>query len=233
MPANQVLEHPDEACQTSRAPFEGVVITHVVAQRQIRMNRNVHETTEILQLQHTDQVVDVPVVLVVQVPRVQVVAKTIEIPQSLFGEKIAAIPEARTVQGTQTSKSFTVAGKFHREILMRGVAPNIEAGSFIDDLGSVGSKRLNHQDCDVLFHASMKRITQQPDSSQQQQQGNQPQAARKSTRQERKKEGRERGQSEEEEKGREEREMVRKGERGKEEEEGTLRKKSASRLRRT
>ena len=52
---------------------------------------------------------------------------------------------------------------------MRGVAPNIEADSFIDDLSSVGSKGFNHQDCEVLFHASMKRITQQLDSSQQRQ----------------------------------------------------------------
>ena len=64
------------------------------------------------------------------------------------------------VQGTQTSESF-------REVLMRGVAPNIEDDSFIDDLSSFGSKGLNHQDCEVLFHAgmkrTMKRITQQPD----------------------------------------------------------------------
>ena len=33
------------------------------------MNRNVHKTVEIPQLQHTDQVVDVPVVVVAQVPQ--------------------------------------------------------------------------------------------------------------------------------------------------------------------
>ena len=45
------------------------------------MNRNVRETKEIPKLQHTDQVVDVPFVLDVQVPQVQVVAKTVEISQ--------------------------------------------------------------------------------------------------------------------------------------------------------
>ena len=64
----------------------------------------------------------------------------------------------------------------------------------MDDLTSVGSKGLN-QDCEVLFHAgmkrTMKRIGQQPVGSQQQQQDNQPQTARQSTQQEREKERRE------------------------------------------
>ena len=99
---------------------------------------------------------------------------------------------------------------------VRGVAPNTEADSFIDYLSRVGSKGLNHQDCEVLFHAGMQRITQQRESSQQQQQpDNQPQAARQSTRQEREKE---RGEREKERKGEGERgRTVRKGERGKEE----------------
>ena len=123
----------------------------------------------------------------------RVVAETAEIQQLPLGEKIVAIPEVRTVQGTQTSESFTVAGKFHREFLMRGVAPNMEADSFIDDLSSVGSKVLNHQDCEVLSHAGMKRTIQQLDGSHQQQQDNQPQAARQSTRQERERKKGEKG----------------------------------------
>ena len=92
----------------------------------------VQKTTEISQLQYTDDVVDVPVVLVVQVLDEQVVTKTAEIAQWPFVKKIGVIPETaeipqlpsdvqvRTVQGTHTSESFIVAGKFHREILMRG-----------------------------------------------------------------------------------------------------------------
>ena len=95
---------------------------------------------------------------------------------------------------------------------VRGVAPNTEADSFINYLSRVGSKGLNHQDCEVLFHAGMQRITQQRDSSQHQQQpDNQPQAARQSTRQERERKGR-KGEGKKR-RGR----TVRKCERGKEE----------------
>ena len=178
------------------------VVEKTVEGPQLQIVEKTAKTTEIPQLQHTDRAVNVPVALVVQAPLVQVVTQTVEIPHSLFGEKIVAIPEVRTVLGTQTSESFTVAGKFHREIIMRGVAPNMEADSFIDDLSSVGSKGLNHQDCEVLFHASMKRtmkrIAQQPVGSQQQQKDNEPQAERQSTRQEGEKE---RGERKKERKG--------------------------------
>ena len=158
----EVLENPDEACEGTISQFiDKADNTPVVAQRQIRMNRNVHKTVEIHQLQHTDQVVDVPVVVVaevpqvhvvmktvetpqlpsvVQAPRVQVVAQTAEIPRLRLSEKIVTIPDVRTVQGTQTSERFTVVVKFHHEILMRGVAANVEADSFIDDLSSAAGK---------------------------------------------------------------------------------------------
>ena len=94
-----------------------VVDIPVAVQRQIRMNRKVHKIVEI------SQVVDVPVVLVVQVPRVQVGAETAEIPQLqsdaqvpqvhvgvetveirqlLFVEKTVMIPEIQTVHCPQT-----------------------------------------------------------------------------------------------------------------------------------
>ena len=44
---------------------------------------NTEKTTEIPKLHFSDQVVDVPVLSVVQVPHVLVVEKTAEIPQSL------------------------------------------------------------------------------------------------------------------------------------------------------
>ena len=78
--------------------------------RQVHVNRNVQKTMEIHQLQCTDDVVDVPIVLVMQSPLVHVVAETAVIPQLPLGEKIVAIPKVRTVQGTQTSESFTGAG---------------------------------------------------------------------------------------------------------------------------
>ena len=81
-----------------------------VAQRQVHVNWNVQKTKEISQLRYTGyQVVDVPYVLVVQVPQEQVVARTVEFPRSLLGEKIVAIPEVRTIQGTRTSESFRIS----------------------------------------------------------------------------------------------------------------------------
>ena len=69
---SRIVEKIDEVCKTTRAAFEGtisqfivnVVDISVVAQRRIHMNPNVHETIEIPQLQHIDQVIDVPAVLV-------------------------------------------------------------------------------------------------------------------------------------------------------------------------
>ena len=53
----------------------------VVAQRQAHMNQMVQKAIEISQLQHTDQVVDVSVVVVTQVSQVHVVMKTVETPR--------------------------------------------------------------------------------------------------------------------------------------------------------
>ena len=144
------------------------------------MNRKVHETIEVPQLQSPDKVTDVPVVLVAQVPQVQVMAKTVEIAQLPFAEKIVMIPEIQTVQGPQTSESLntakhsckvacdtcakdnmviaageiTVAVKFHRETVVRGVVPNIGIDPFIDDLSDTDSKGLIYKDCEVLFHVN-------------------------------------------------------------------------------
>ena len=79
--------------------IDKAVDIHVVAQRQIHMNRKVHETIKVHQLQQTNQVVDVPVGLVAQVSNVRVMAKTDEIPQSLFVERTVMIPEIQTAQG--------------------------------------------------------------------------------------------------------------------------------------
>ena len=162
---NQVTRHVEtpllqivkKTCEVPELQFiNKAVNTHVVAQRQIRMNRKVHKTIEVPQLQHTDQVVDVPVVMVAQVPHMRVVTETVEIPQSLFVEKTVMIPEIQTVQGPRTSESLsgeiTVAGKMDHEIVVRGVAQDIQMDSFIDDLGSIVSKGLSHHDCGRPFH---------------------------------------------------------------------------------
>ena len=67
--------------------FTDKVDIPVVTQRQIHMNSDVQKTIEIPQLQHTDDVVDVLVVLVVQAALVQVMAKIIQISKFLFIRK--------------------------------------------------------------------------------------------------------------------------------------------------
>ena len=82
----------------------------VVAPRQILpMTQTVQKTTEIPQLQFSDQVVDVPVAFVVLVPQMQVVPETVEISQLDVVEKSAETPEIQTIHGTQTSESLSTA----------------------------------------------------------------------------------------------------------------------------
>ena len=66
----------------------------VVAQRQIS-TETVQKAIETQQLQCIDDVIDVPVVLVTQVPQVQVVTRTVEISHLQTAEKIVDDPDAR------------------------------------------------------------------------------------------------------------------------------------------
>ena len=67
----------------------------VVAQRQIRMNPDVQKTIEISQLQYCDEVIDVPVVSAMQVPRA--VKKTAETPQL----QVVNVPVVLIAQASQ------------------------------------------------------------------------------------------------------------------------------------
>ena len=87
-------EHAYSACRPTVAVHRQVVDILVVALRQI------------FQLQCTDDVVDVPAVLVVLDPRVQAVEKTVDIPHLQIVNKVVEIPEIQMVQGTQTPESF-------------------------------------------------------------------------------------------------------------------------------
>ena len=78
------------------------------------MNPDVQKTKEIPQLQHIDDVVDVPVQLVARVPRVEAVEEAVEIPQLQAVKKIGVIPETfetseLQLEGTQTSESLNTA----------------------------------------------------------------------------------------------------------------------------
>ena len=154
-----------------------------------------HETVVrgvIPQLRQTDQVIDVPVVLVMQVPWVRVVAETAEIPQLLFVKKIGVIPESLSD--------------------VRGVVQNSGIDSFIDDLSSVGSQGSNRQDCQVLSHVGKQSGSIQ---QQQHQDSNQQQPTTQVTQENRGERGKERkGEGGKEEEGTEaeeaEREQVKK-----------------------
>ena len=177
--------------------FTDKVDIPVVTQRQIRMNPDVQKTIEISQLQHTDDVVDVPVQLFAHVPRVEVVEEAVENPQVQAVKKIGVIPETfetseLQLEGTQTSESLNTA--FLRRVTQAeiGILSTSECGR----------------------SANMQRGTQQRDSSQAVASNNCKQHNKRERKKKRKGEG-ERGQVEKG-KGQEERER---GERGKREEE--------------
>ena len=73
------------------------------------MTQTVQKTTEILQLQFPDHLIDVPLAFVVLVPQMQVVSETVEISQWDVVEKSAETPEIQTIHGTQTSESLSTA----------------------------------------------------------------------------------------------------------------------------
>ena len=73
------------------------------------MTQTVQKTTEILQLQFPDHLIDVPLAFVVLVPQMQVVPETVEISQLDVVEKSAETPEIQTIHDTQTSESLSTA----------------------------------------------------------------------------------------------------------------------------
>ena len=100
----------------------------VVSVVQVPRVSAVKKTAETPQL----QVVDVPVVLVMQAPLVQVMAKTVQIPKLPFIEKIAVIPEIRTVPGTRTSESAN-ADSDHQAFMKGLITDFTEMEQFVFD----------------------------------------------------------------------------------------------------
>ena len=77
----------------------------VIMQRQVAAVQVVPCTVELPQTLLLDSVEDIPVV---QVPRVQVVEKTVEIPQLQTVKKITETPQTQTIKGTQASESLGI-----------------------------------------------------------------------------------------------------------------------------
>ena len=130
----------------------------VVAQRQICVNQEVQKTIGDFQLQYADQVVDVPVVSVVQVSDAVTDACLTCDAKCKVACETCVKDNTFTVTG-----EITVAGKTNHETIVRGIVPNIGFESLIDDLSSVDNKRLNYQDCEVLFRVN-KQSTNIADS---------------------------------------------------------------------
>ena len=79
------------------------------------------------QMQCFDKVIDVPVVQVVQVPRVQSVEKSVGMPQWQTVEKIVVFSAIQTVLSTQTSESFGHA--LVRQAAQATITEVLEVGS--------------------------------------------------------------------------------------------------------
>ena len=99
------------------------------------MTQTVQKTTEILQLQFPDHLIDVPLAFVVLVPQMQVVPETVEISQLDVVEKSAETPEIQTIHGTQTSESLSTAPV--RQMAQSEVVEAIEIGVKTIDLECV------------------------------------------------------------------------------------------------
>ena len=112
--AADIFEVPVIQTQETTQQVVNTHVQHVVDTVEAEMPKIIKEM-----INQITKRVDVPVVLVAQVPRVPV-----EIPQSLFVEKTVMIPEIQTVQGPRTSESLsgeiTVAGKIDHETVVRG-----------------------------------------------------------------------------------------------------------------
>ena len=110
---SEVFQNSDEASEMARVAFEDATTAPVIdipaVTQQTPIAQTVQKTIEIPQLHCLDNVIDVPVVEVVQVPQVQVMETTVEIPQLHVVEKIVEIFQFQTVQSSQTFESLGTA----------------------------------------------------------------------------------------------------------------------------
>ena len=174
-------------------PFINKVVDNpFVAQRQISMVRIIQKTTETPQSQCIGEMIDVPVVSVVQVPRVcavkktaeipqlqvvdvpvvlvvqaplvqvRVVKETVEDPQFQIVEKSAEAPQTQTIQATRTSESLGIECDEGHELMLQGNDSVSAAEDVEDDANEVSEK---FQDCMVRSSASGSTRQQQATSN--------------------------------------------------------------------
>ena len=102
---SEVFQNSDEASEMARIAFEDAITAPAIdipaVTQQTPIAQIVQTTIEIPQLHCISNVIDIPVVEVVQVPQAHVAEKTVEIPQLDVVEKIVETPEIQTGHGTQ------------------------------------------------------------------------------------------------------------------------------------
>ena len=108
---SEVFQNSDEASQMARVAFEdattNLVIDIPAVTQQIASDQIVQKTIEIPQLRCIGNVIDIPVVEVVQVPQAHVAEKTVEITQLDVVEKIVETPKIKTGHGIPAADSGT------------------------------------------------------------------------------------------------------------------------------
>ena len=148
----KTMEIPQLQCDNKMVDNPEVPQVHVVKktvedpQFEI-VQKTVENPENFPQLLVADKVVDVPVVLVVQAPQVQVSEKTVEISQLQAVEKIVEIRETQMIQSIQTSESLKpddpdAKTKFFAEEALHGVG-----GLIFDTHGNRVASELGGRNC--------------------------------------------------------------------------------------
>ena len=138
------------------------------------VEKSVENPETVPQMQVVEKTVQTPQLpLVVQAPLVQVMAKTVQIPQLPYIEKIAVIPEIRTVPGTRTSESANTES-VHQVIqsLMKGLITDFTdmEQSVFDGINKLihdiaGGVHVGKDDLDDGMFEHAEASMQQPHSS--------------------------------------------------------------------
>ena len=142
---NKVVDIPVVA----QRQISEVIDVPVVAQKQISMTLTVQKNIEISQLQVDDKMVVVPVMLVVPVPQVRIVKKTVEDSQLQIVEKTIENPETQ-ISDVVIDACLTcdikckVACETCAKDNMFMVTGEITVAGKMDDLSSVGSTQQQH-----------------------------------------------------------------------------------------
>ena len=86
------ISFADEIAETPKTQTQNDIICRLKEDQSEFLEVEVQETVEVPQIQFIDKTLDVPVVMQRQVPTVQKVQKTVEVPQTQFIDKVVDVP---------------------------------------------------------------------------------------------------------------------------------------------